>query len=622
MNVVARSGRFVWLFLVLLLGAVIYAPGLGGPFLFDDLGNILWPPALALSDWSLERIAAIFLTEDSVPQRRALARFSFALNYYFAGQRFDVWQFKLTNLAIHLTNAVLVYVLANQLRKGLTSDSKTDNSAHVLSAWLPLTVMVIWLVHPLQLTTVLYVVQRMNSLAALFSLLGLVVFCIGRHRLGSAVAGGRRWMIVGVCGGTALGVACKEVAILTPVFALLLDWYFFDRNICRKKLRWLRFFWCAVIGVLLAIGLLLVLQSSNSVFQLYDIRMFTPVERLLTETRVLVFYLKLFVLPNVSEFGLFHDDFVRSTGFAQPVTTSLCLGFWLILGGLSAWGLGKRSLWSFATVWFLAGHSVESSILPLELVHEHRNYMPLFGVIFAAVWYASKMLSHTRIRSATVALIVVGVVSSLAFATFTRANNWVDRLTLSQAMVRHHPESYRSRLSVATSYAEYQLPVLEVYGAYQRAAMANDRVILPFVEMLKIVERQLMSQLDSVATVHDTVDILNDEMIMSRRWLLSARRALVTEVSHRLRRGPVVPSGALALLSLYICARNGSTVCISLDNENLEWHQLAVSNSRIGLLDRRRLQSTLSLLMALQQRNVMEQRSDADGDVQITKEAD
>ena len=96
-----------------------------------------------------------------------------------------------------------------------------------MQSYLPLVVAALWMLHPIQLTSVLYVVQRMTSMAAFFVLLGLVVFVTGRNRLESGRAHGLTLMFAGLAGGTALGFLCKQNAVLLPFYAFLVELFFY-----------------------------------------------------------------------------------------------------------------------------------------------------------------------------------------------------------------------------------------------------------------------------------------------------------------------------------------------------------------------------------------------------------
>src|SRR5688572_8893172 len=97
-----------WLVPAALLAAValIYWPGLGGGFVFDDYPNIVDNVQLHVSGTSWhEWIAAMFSSTAGAVQR-PLAMLTFALNHYFTG--LDPRAMKLTNIAIHVLNTALV----------------------------------------------------------------------------------------------------------------------------------------------------------------------------------------------------------------------------------------------------------------------------------------------------------------------------------------------------------------------------------------------------------------------------------------------------------------------------------------------------------------------------------
>ena len=206
---------------ILLASALVYLPGLWGPFTFDDHPNLLTNPFIQLKslDWSSLRDAAI--SNQSGLLRRPIASLSFALNFYFA-DGFVPFHFKLTNLLIHVLNGVLVFLLSQRICQRLRGPSLAGASGSPTDL-LPFVVTAFWLLHPLQLTSVLYVVQRMNSLSAFFTLAGLLIFMQGRARLEQGRSGGLPLMFIGVVAGVGLGVLCKENAALLPVYAFILE---------------------------------------------------------------------------------------------------------------------------------------------------------------------------------------------------------------------------------------------------------------------------------------------------------------------------------------------------------------------------------------------------------------
>jgi hypothetical protein len=323
--------------ILLAASALVYLPGIGGPFLFDDYGNIVHNDFLKLQELSAGDLYHAAYSLRSGPLQRPIAMASFALNYYFAGGFTSPVPFKLTNLCIHIINGLLIFWLLRlvftraALRSGSpASDHRSPQAVTALAAAGAL----IWMVHPIQLTSVLYVVQRMTELSALFTLLGLICYLKGRLRLCSGRPGGIRLIVIGLVGCGVLGLLSKENAALLPVFAGALEltlfssempWRLWSSLSARKKQAVIAgAFLLVVVSIVTVIGYALPAYAS---------RPFDLPERLMTEARVLWFYLSLIVLPRLPAFGLYHDDIVLSTSLLSPWTTlPSVLGICALLG--------------------------------------------------------------------------------------------------------------------------------------------------------------------------------------------------------------------------------------------------------------------------------------------------
>ena len=189
----------------------------------------------------------------------------------------------------------------------------------------------------------------------------------------------------------------------------------------------------------------------NWLLNIYSTRDFTLSERLLTESRVLLFYLKMILLPRISDMGLYHDDIPLSTGIITPPTTLLSILAIFILISLSFLLRNRAPLLSFGLFFFFIGHILESTIYPLEIAHEHRNYVPIYGIILALMFY---LLSYAQKQGIGKILkgTAIAVIFLSAFTTSVRAKTWGDLLEMSFADVKHHPNSARSHYSLGLVY--------------------------------------------------------------------------------------------------------------------------------------------------------------------------
>lgn len=444
-----RAIVFSGLLLIALASAFwVYSSGLSGPFVFDDAPNVQFNRFIAIQGISLNSLTEAAGSSGSSRLGRPLSMVSFALNYYMTG--LDPFYFKLTNLMIHLANGLGIFFLTLLL----LNVSQRENQLRldmVQLRTISLAVAAAWLLHPFNLTGVLYVVQRMTSLSAFFSIWGLVLFLWGRIRL-SKGRGGVVPVLASFLVFTPLAVLSKESGALLPVFMLLTEVVFFSFRVADAPARKLLLGCYLLFMVIPIIGLLgYTAAYPHWLLAGYENRDFTLAERLMTEARVLWFYLWQIVLPSNAQMGLYHDDIVNSTGLLKPVSTLVSIvGILVLLGG--AFVLRKKaSLLSFGILFFFAGHVLESTLLPLDIAYEHRNYLPMVGILLPMFYYLLNPSIHPGFlglrRTGAVLLIVL-----FAFGTYMRANDWSNPYDFALAEYQHHPDSVRANLELAHFY--------------------------------------------------------------------------------------------------------------------------------------------------------------------------
>ncbi|MDX9995968.1 MAG: hypothetical protein RBS28_11655 [Rhodocyclaceae bacterium] len=421
-----------------------YWSGLQGDFFFDDEPNILQLEPLRLDHLSFDGVGKVLSSGISGPLGRPVAQLSFALNHYFSGG-FDPFAFKAVNLAVHILTGFLVYLLS--VRLVAAGQPQAERGAIRITAAV---VAAVWLLHPIQLTTVLYAVQRMNGLSALFLLAAVLLHVQGREKPGGTVRLLLAWM---VC--WPLSMLSKENGLLFPVFVLA--WELILHRHQRGRLdafgRWLAICAGLAIGGSAAYALL---PAGQWLWAGYEFRSFTLAERLLTEGRVLWFYLGLIVWPRLEALGLHHDDFIPSAGMFTPWMT---LPSWLAIAGLLwfAWRMRIAApLLSFGIAWFFAGHLLESTFLPLELVHEHRNYVPLLGILLALATPLLMSLEATGVRKTLGVTLAAVAVGYGGLITGLRAHQFGEEVRRSQIEAQHHPDSPRAHYEAGRAVA--QLP--------------------------------------------------------------------------------------------------------------------------------------------------------------------
>jgi hypothetical protein len=403
------AGLGLWL--GLLATALIYWRGLSSVFIYDDFVNLQKLAALEGGTGEAIRFA---LSGQAGPLGRPLSLLSFALQSAYWPQP---WFFKYVNLLIHLlTGCLLAWLTVKAGRLAGWTENRT--------LWLALLASLAWLLNPMQVSTTLYAVQRMAQLAALFTVAGLLVYLQGRTLLTAGrTAAGLAWMSSGIALGGLLAILSKENGVLLPLYALVLEVTLLTA--LRRPRVWQIWAWLLLYGpLLLLVGYFV--WSAESLAQSYTFREFTLAERLLTQPRILFDYLSNIFLPRLYSFTLFHDDYPFSRGLLNPPTTVLALGLW---AGVIAAAFYLRRAYpvaAFGALWFLAGHALESTFLPLMLFFEHRNYLAMFGPLLALI-DAARWLMFRLKTPARRSLVAGGGALWLGYAagvTWSEAGMW------------------------------------------------------------------------------------------------------------------------------------------------------------------------------------------------------
>ena len=445
-----RHAGAALLALAMLLTALVYIPGLSGSWLFDDYPNIVDNHGVQPSEATVASLVRAALASPSSEFKRPLASLSFAANYLAAGLNPYGW--KVTNLVIHLLNGWLVFLLSRQLLQatprypsnvpaetspvgaasaamalpGNSTKSIAAEAAPTQSARVGIIAALIaacWMLLPINLTAVLYVVQRMESMANAFVLLGLLGYVASRRQMlalrpgpagtesflprdgapasePSFLARQRGFLLclLSIAIPAAIGVQAKETAVMLPLYALLIEWSLFRFAKPRQaaslpqgaaaKARKLDSriigLFALVLVLPIAMGLTWLLPDLLKP-EAWATRDFTLGTRLLSETRIVVDYITWTLLPTPHALSFYHDDFIISRGLLTPWTTLASLVFLGVLIVLMLRLRLRRPLAALGIALFLGCHLLTGTVLPLELIYEHRNYFASFGLMLSIV---------------------------------------------------------------------------------------------------------------------------------------------------------------------------------------------------------------------------------------------
>ena len=417
-----------WLYLgAALLIVSAYADSLHSAWHMDDFHTIVNNTHLHLDKITWANLAGIVYpgpTPGTIA--RAAARLSFAVNWYFSQNQ--VVSYHLVNLFLHLAAAFFLFrtiLLLYQTPVLAKTPARTACFAALFTTLL-------WAANPIQTQAVTYVAQRMTVMAALFYLLGIYNYLQFRFA-GSTAVRTMRAVAVGFCFLLALG--SKENAVTLPLTLLLIEVIFFSRGSSwRNHGR-------AILA--LGIGLTIVLLvccyiwadtvQGITLFSGYQDRWFTLRERLLTELRIVPYYLSLIFYPLPQRLSMAHDIALSHSLF-RPISTFLSIlliGFLLFI---SVWRLKRNPIFSFAILFFFLNQLIESTVIPLELIFEHRNYLPSLFIFWPVVSGIEYLVFRTFRDRKIMAVCLQGglLVLVLLFctSTFSRNSAWRTEATL------------------------------------------------------------------------------------------------------------------------------------------------------------------------------------------------
>jgi len=415
-----KKYEIFFLFCISIFTFFIYANALHGEFIMDDYGNINGNFTLIKAFDSLESFKNVIFSN------RPVAMLSFALNFYF--HKFDTFGYHIVNLAVHLLSGIFLFLFLK--KTFLISFQEPDNRNHSLIA---MAATAIWLVHPIQTQAVSYMVQRMTSMSAMFYILSMLFYIQARLAQGSWK---KKLCFAGCIFSGLLALGSKEIAATLPFFILLYEWYFFqDFNF-----KWLKKVLFISLAIMIPVALFAVIYLKpllySKFFEIgYSRYDFNMVERLLTESRVIIYYLSLILFPHPSRLNL-NYDFAISRSVIFPSTTPFAIAFLVLILCAGILLARRNKIWSFAILWYLGNLAIESSFIPLELVYEHRNYLPTMLLFLIPASLLVNFCQAKYLKFISIALVLV-----LSFWTYERNEYWKTGVGMYEDVVKKSPHS-------------------------------------------------------------------------------------------------------------------------------------------------------------------------------------
>jgi tetratricopeptide (TPR) repeat protein len=444
-----KKACIAFVFLILMI-IPIYSNTFHAAWQFDDKPNIIDNHYLHLKDLHPQSLMNTFFTQPKNPWEtgnklhRPIACLTFALNW-FLGQD-NVVGYHAVNLIIHHLTAFLLFLTILNLFKSLNLKNRFDGGEYFIA----LLAATIWAVNPIQTQAVTYIVQRMTSLAAMFYILSMFLYV--KCRLSNSSL--HRILFLLGCGlAFIFALGSKENTATLPAALLLVEVTCFQ-DLSLQRTRKV-FFWGSIAGVAFLISLSLWLFIPDNPFafiKTYNHRPFSLSERLLTEPRIVLFYLSQIFFPLPGRLSIDHDVIIFTSLF-EPWTTLPAILITLSLIGFGFSQIRKRPLIALAVLFFYLNHVIESTFIALELIFEHRNYLPSLFLFLPIAAGFLKLLDYYKERNPAIRAVLVGFgvlfIIAIGTGTYIRNRAWATEISLwADAMVKA-PRSARPLTNLA-----------------------------------------------------------------------------------------------------------------------------------------------------------------------------
>ena len=452
-----KKYNILFILVILTAGVIAYSNSFDCSFHFDDKNvfeSSVTKDSATIGDW-------IRLFPD-----RPVGMLTFAADYKI--HKLDVWGYHLVNLAIHLINALLVWWLTWITFSTPVMKNESISRHKTIIAFL---CGLLFVTHPLATQSVTYIVQRFASLATLFYLLSLILFIRGR------LWEGNKHIALLLFGSSIAAAVCgmltKEIVFTLPFAIILYDYCFIKTSPWKLEVKDKSLFFS-----LMMLAIFIFIYFRNFSLNLFDTvppdqgysYSISMKEYFLTQFRVVLTYIRLFILPFNQHFDY---DYPLSAGFFQLRTF---FSFLILLGILLSGVLlfKKYRLISFGIFWFFLTMSVESSIIPISqnVIFEHRTYLPGFGFFLAMTCAFFYFFREQYLKIALIILLMVAAVNTAL--TYQRNKIWKNEYTLWDDCLKKSPDKARVNNNFGTTLSDKGKFVQAIYYYNKAILLAPD----------------------------------------------------------------------------------------------------------------------------------------------------
>ena len=425
--------------------------------------------------------------------RRPVASWTLTIDYQLFG--LDAQAFRRTNIAIHTVAAFTLFFLISDVLR------TQDRESAVGRFWLEisLSASVLWALHPLQTESVTYIIQRIEALMGLFFFLMLLGLVRGSQSPGPRRAG---WYLTSIA-ACWLGMLSKEVMIVAPFAALLVDWTLLSRSLRELvRARWLLYVLYGTAALFLVA--MVAAPVPDSVVDPPELR--REVSRssyFMTQAAVITEYLRLTFWPS----GLCFDrNFPIAQHLAEVIIRGSCLVAVLVYG---IWLLVRRKPVGLLITLFFLVLAPTSSVMPIGTVYfEHRMYVPLaFVVLLLLVITAQGISRLAEGRRPRLLFLFVTAIPAICLAVATNQRNLVyqSEEALYRDSIAKDSRSWRSMENMAVLHFRNGRPEKAI-ALLKRAVEIEPRNVKAYFKLARI-----LTELNRPDEAIDAIEPINGE---------------------------------------------------------------------------------------------------------------
>jgi tetratricopeptide (TPR) repeat protein len=486
----AVSSNVAHCLILIIIGIVIYGFTLHYPFVFDDrflvIGNPLlsdYKSFIALHD--IDSFITTYIKWLAHPDLatsfvlRPVAYLTFYFNVMLSGNNPE--SFRIVNIAIHILNSIMLYSFLNIIIR-----RRSDGIGQYGTVTIPFFAALIFLVHPLQTQSVTYIAQRFSSLGTFFYLATMLLYVCSDGENSRVV---RRGAYAGSIIAFCLGMLTRESVLTVPVALIMVEIMLLRRPIRATIIRLSPLIACMALVPLRLFDLAAAVRKSNL---LYGVAtdlvggMYSRSEYAISQLRVILTYLRLFVLPYNQNFD--RDYPLFRTVLNPEIIISIFIWIILIGAGVKLLRIKNRTICSdltgFAIFWFPLSISVSSSFIPLtDLMVEHRTYLPSLAFCTGSVAYVHHITAAGGVfrRNMVIGglLLVVIVFGVLAVK---RNHVYRSRISIWEDTVAKNPIKFRPYLELGDAYWS-ELRYDDAIRCYRKSLELNPNYINPLVSL-------------------------------------------------------------------------------------------------------------------------------------------